>query len=761
MKHSTIKLASPVLVIAVVGTVIWVNAGELDPPAATMGVTAEPDGSPSLLPLLDGNSRKLSFQARLTDGQGDPLSGMHTLRFKIYDDPVLPGPLAGGGPFDVGVDIDPQDDGVVAVLLPDGDGVGLDGSLFTGQARYLGVEINPPAAELSPRILLAGVPHAMRVDFVGNEELTDDVVLGDSGTSGSLTAYDAASASPAITLDGSSNQITIFGNDGNEHVALWGFNSGQLLLTDDDGDMTAGVRAATVGGTGANLFLSNEQGSFRFFAEAATTGGALTLYDGTSSPTLSLTGESGIAQAEFAFQVVDAISPSPTVLARLQKHSQGAWLWINDENGDTTARLGSSNNPGVGGFAEFYRGTGGASVFIDGDDGSGGGLVTVENGADAPTITLDGSGHRLTTYGSDGLEQIRLWGPSFGEILLYNSSVSNDRTVMLSATGGSGGELRVFRNDGGIDGVLLSGGTTSGGAGFFFNSSAAPTIELDGDEGDGGALFTMSDGFQTTIDLDANAGGGGAGIILSNSAHVDTLILDADSSDDAKIQIKAAPALAQNAIILDSNASGGGSQISLYDKTGLSETVEIRGQEGAAGGQILIRNDDFLSNTTTIELDGNYNGTGEGRVITDVLEIKGGSDLSERFDIHAPRGTVEPGMIVCIDVEQPGRLVVSQNAYDRTVAGIVSGAGGVKPGMLMGQSGTEADGQYPVALSGRVYCRVDASNGPIQPGDLLTTSATSGHAMKVTDYDRAQGAIIGKAMSKATDGLVLVLVSLQ
>jgi hypothetical protein len=73
------------------------------------------------------------------------------------------------------------------------------------------------------------------------------------------------------------------------------------------------------------------------------------------------------------------------------------------------------------------------------------------------------------------------------------------------------------------------------------------------------------------------------------------------------------------------------------------------------------------------------------------------------------------------------------------------------------------DGKHPVALSGRVYCEADASNGAIHPGDLLTTSGTQGHAMKVTDYDKAHGAIIGKAMSSLDhgEGLVLVLVSLQ
>ncbi len=75
-----------------------------------------------------------------------------------------------------------------------------------------------------------------------------------------------------------------------------------------------------------------------------------------------------------------------------------------------------------------------------------------------------------------------------------------------------------------------------------------------------------------------------------------------------------------------------------------------------------------------------------------------------------------------------------------------------------------ADGKHPVALTGRVWCLCDAdANGPIQAGNMLTTSTTQGHAMKATDHSRAQGAIIGKAMSSLQrgKGLVLVLVSLQ
>ncbi len=151
-----------------------------------------------------------------------------------------------------------------------------------------------------------------------------------------------------------------------------------------------------------------------------------------------------------------------------------------------------------------------------------------------------------------------------------------------------------------------------------------------------------------------------------------------------------------------------------------------------------------------------------GTVKAEVLRLTSGADVAEPFDVEGP-DAIEAGMVVAIDSESPGKLKICDDPYDRRVAGIVSGAGGLKPGMLMGQEGSTAGGEYPVALTGRVYCWADASNGPITPGDLLTTSNTPGHAMRVTDYERAQGAIIGKAMSSLDEGrgLVLVLVTLQ
>jgi hypothetical protein len=143
------------------------------------------------------------------------------------------------------------------------------------------------------------------------------------------------------------------------------------------------------------------------------------------------------------------------------------------------------------------------------------------------------------------------------------------------------------------------------------------------------------------------------------------------------------------------------------------------------------------------------------------LTLYGGADLAEPFEMTDDQ-EIPKGAVVIIDDENPGRLKISDSAYDTRVAGVISGAGGVNPGIKLKQTGI-IEGHQEVALTGRVYVQADAANAPIKPGDLLTTSNTRGHAMKVVDPTQAQGAIIGKAMTKLDSGrgLVLVLVTLQ
>jgi hypothetical protein len=142
------------------------------------------------------------------------------------------------------------------------------------------------------------------------------------------------------------------------------------------------------------------------------------------------------------------------------------------------------------------------------------------------------------------------------------------------------------------------------------------------------------------------------------------------------------------------------------------------------------------------------------------ITITGGADLAEPFEMSHPE--IPQGAVVVIDEENPGQLRMSTEAYDTHVAGVVSGAGGINPGIQLKQTGTLEAGKN-VALTGRVYVLAEATNAPIKPGDLLTSSSLPGHCMKAGDRDRAQGAILGKAMTglKEGKGQILVLVTLQ
>ncbi len=194
--------------------------------------------------------------------------------------------------------------------------------------------------------------------------------------------------------------------------------------------------------------------------------------------------------------------------------------------------------------------------------------------------------------------------------------------------------------------------------------------------------------------------------------------------------------------------------------TGL-RTVAIRPTEsGVDGASVWLYN---AAGQVTIELDADF-GDGDGRIITRELQINGGSDLAEHFAINKNNNTaVLPGMLVSIDQKNEGKLKITDAATDKKIVGVISGANGIKAGMLMSQQGTIADGEYPVALAGRVYVLANTEGGEINAGDFLTSARQKGYAKKVTDIAAAQGAIVGKAMGKADvkTGYVLVLVNLQ
>ena len=221
-------------------------------------------------------------------------------------------------------------------------------------------------------------------------------------------------------------------------------------------------------------------------------------------------------------------------------------------------------------------------------------------------------------------------------------------------------------------------------------------------------------------------------------------------------------ALGNKSITINSNGWSSTGSISLFYDDG-TENISIRGSDGTnQSGEIIFRKPGVVG--TTLEIDGDYGGTSRSRIIVDEIQIKGGADFAEYFDIMESDIEAEPGMLVCIDEFEEGKMAICSKAYDKKVAGVISRANGIKPGMMMGHKGTVADGKHPVAISGRVYVKAETYGNTIKPGDLLTTSSTPGYAMKAVNNKKATGAIIGKAMGTleaGKKGFVLVLLSIQ
>ena len=121
-----------------------------------------------------------------------------------------------------------------------------------------------------------------------------------------------------------------------------------------------------------------------------------------------------------------------------------------------------------------------------------------------------------------------------------------------------------------------------------------------------------------------------------------------------------------------------------------------------------------------------------------------------------------PGTVVTLNRSQSNFVEPSSKAYDTRVAGVIS----EKPGIVLGEHG---ENKVLVATTGRVRIKVDATNAPIEIGDLLVTSDKEGVAMKSMPINlggveiHRPGTLIGKALEPLAKGKgeILVLLSLQ
>ncbi|MFK7870775.1 MAG: hypothetical protein AB8B58_16235 [Roseobacter sp.] len=337
-----------------------------------------------------------------------------------------------------------------------------------------------------------------------------------------------------------------------------------------------------------------------------------------------------------------------------------------------------------------------------------------------------------------------------GDLLLN----ANDGTRRIHLDAGSG---NAYLGGNGADGdlVLMPAGASN-------QSSSAGTIHMSGDSGNYRAGGNGADG---DITLNSNSGerrihldaGGGNLWLGANGADGDLVLLPSGAST----QSTAAATIHMSGDSGNYRAGGNGAD---GDITLQADNGDDRIRLDAGGGNMWIGGNGadgdivvFASggdNTTLSQATIHINGDAGDIIMQN-------ADFAEDFDVAACAvAEASPGTVMSLTDD--GSLVPCVCGYDPRVVGVISGAGDFKPGIVMDKR-HDVEDRMPIALVGKVYCKVDARIAPIVVGDLLTSADMLGHAMKAVDRERAFGAVLGKALAPLEQGtgLIPVLVNLQ
>jgi hypothetical protein len=177
-----------------------------------------------------------------------------------------------------------------------------------------------------------------------------------------------------------------------------------------------------------------------------------------------------------------------------------------------------------------------------------------------------------------------------------------------------------------------------------------------------------------------------------------------------------------------------------------------------------------------------------GNLAIDGVYTAGGADYAELIDVEGTEDAYEPGDVLVISDEVDRAVELSAAPNSTRVIGVYSTDPGFVAGTdtpeeqiareerVLAEAGVEegselsaaqiqlietSDGKIEVAIAGIVPVKVTDENGPIQRGDLLTTSSTPGVAMKATNPQI--GTVLGKAMGvlESGTGVIEVLIMLQ
>jgi len=377
------------------------------------------------------------------------------------------------------------------------------------------------------------------------------------------------------------------------------------------------------------------------------------------------------------------------------------------------------------------------------------GLLRVLHADDQQAALLSGS--NLTLGGkSAGVERGHP-----GSIALNNSDGRNP--IMINASSDAG-DISV--GDNGVPGRVQ----------VFDGGNPSASINIDGKRN---AISFSKPGTPSTSRVEIL---GQAGLVRAGGDGVSGTVVMRASNDSETVRVTAGDATVRvggngvnGTMVMRASNQGDTIRVAAADATvrvgggGVNGTVSVLGADGQPLLELLGRPTESVmglgqrNRPARLSL---FNGNQAEALrldaaTGDILLLN--ADAAEEFDVEDGS---EPGMVMVL--AEDGSLVVSDRPYDTRVAGIVSGAGAYRPGLILDRRDTGRE-RAPIALMGKVFCFADATDAPIVAGDLLTTSTCRGHAMGIGDRARATGAVLGKALAslRSGRGLIPVLVTLQ
>jgi hypothetical protein len=701
-----------------------------------------------------------TYQGRL-NSSGSPVNGSYDLTFTLYTTNVTGSAIAPP----VTNSATAVTNGLFTTLVDFGPGV------FTGTSNWLAIAVRTNASgsftNLTPRQQVTPTPYA--------------IYSANAGTATSASAVAAANVSGTLGL-GQFPPAVLTNNEAGVHLSgtfsgngngLTNLNASQLTGgTVPDAQLSANV--ALLNGnqsfTGSNSF----SGLGASLAVSGTGPISTSLFTGLGFQFYNSSGEGAImssvndANASLTFYTKQGPGFPPAKQMKIDRYG----VVMIDQQGNNNGVLNNGTTNGVGLTFGVNSGEGIASQRTAGVNQDGLDFYTGYNhqmsilhngnigmGITNPSTALQVSGTvTANAFAGDGSAVTNLNASQLSGGIIPNSVLSGFQGNFSTVSGGNG-------NTAGNNEATVSGGLNNTATGQFATVPGGNSNLASGKysfaagqqaQATNQGAFVWADSqnapFASTANDSFNVRAqGGVNFVTPIVTSVGGLNIDQTGTYGHNNGT-----VVSNALTFGTGPGGSGEGIA-SKRVGTSP-FDLEFFTGFVNRMTILSSGYVGIGTTnpTVPLQVN------GNITCSTLTIAGGADVAEPFQISAAESPVSAGAVVVIDEANPGQLKLTDRPYDTRVAGVVSGANGVNPGIQMHQQGL-LEGGKNVALTGRVYVQADTSNGAIKPGDLLTTSSTPGHAMKVSDHVRAQGAILGKAMTALSEGkgMVLVLVTLQ